>query len=98
MVSLKLTPLKVSFSPLKNAISPREKGNVRKQFKHVKCTDDQVVFYFRDANAARASMRELSLRSWEYQFEFAVEMSKRCQQVMGKDPDMIEAYEVYEQW
>jgi hypothetical protein len=98
MVSLKLAPLKVSFSPFKNAISSKGKGNVKKVFKHVNCTDEQLVYYFRDANAAQASMRELSLRSWEYQYEFAVEMSKRCQQVMGKDPDMIEAYEVYEQW
>ena len=71
---------------------------MRKVFKHVSCTDDQLVLYFRDGNAARASMKEVGQRSWEYQFEFAVEMSKRCQQVMGKDPDMIEAYEVFEQW
>lgn len=71
---------------------------MRKVFKHVSCTDDQLVLYFRDADAARASMREVGMRSWEYQVEFAMEMSKRCQQVMGKDPDMNEAYEVFEQW
>ena len=99
MVSLKLAPLKVSFLPLKNAMSSRGKGSVRKVFKHVDCSDEQLVgLYFRDGDMARASLKELSLRSWEYQYEFAVEMSKRCQQVMGKDPDMIEAYEVYEQW
>lgn len=54
--------------------------------------------YFRDGAAARGAMMELTQRSWEYQFEFAVEMSKRCRGVMGEDPNMREAYEFYENW
>jgi hypothetical protein len=54
--------------------------------------------YFRDVISARNAMLELENRSWEYQFEFAVEMSKRCKTVMGNDPNMHAAYGFYENW
>jgi hypothetical protein len=43
-------------------------------------------------------MTELCHRSWEYQFEFAVEMSKQCKMVMGDDVGMNEACDVFENW
>lgn len=98
MVSLKLSPFKASFSPLKNVMSVKGKNNVRKQFPHVNCTDDQVYQYFKDAAAARAAMAELGQRSWEYQFEFADEMAKRCAAAMGDDKRMHEALDVFENW
>lgn len=99
MVSLKMYPFKGSFTPLKNAIAKaKAKETVRKQFKHVTCSDEGVIQYFKNALAARAAMLELGQRSWEYQFEFAVEMSKRCKDVMGEDQDMNEAHQVFERW
>jgi hypothetical protein len=99
MVSLKKHPFKGTFAPLKNAIAKAKvKETVRKQFKHVTCSDDEIHQYFKNALAARAALIELAQRSWEYQFEFAVEMSKQCRQVKGEDPEMKEAFEVYEQW
>ena len=105
MVSLLRFPFKGSFSPFKNAIAKAKtktktqpKYSLRKQFKHVTCSDDDISQYFKNALAARAALLELGERSWEYQFEFAVEMAKRCQEAMGQDPDMMEAFEVFEQW
>jgi hypothetical protein len=99
MVSLKIAPFKASFTPFKNAMSmTKSKNTVSRQFSHVRCSDEEVVSYFRDANAAREALFELEHRSWEYVFEFAVEMSRRCRLVMGGDPDMNEALEVYERW
>jgi len=99
MVSLKMTPFRARFTPFKNAISiNKTKSEVKKQFKHVTCTDEEVSRYFRSAAAAMGAMAEIGQRSWEYQFEFAAEMARRCKAVMGGDPDMIEAYEFFEQW
>ena len=99
MVSLKMAPFKASFTPFKNAMSMNKtKNTVSRQYKHVQCSDEELVRYFRDANAAREALLELEHRSWEYTFEFAVEMSKRCRLVMGEDPDMNEALDVYERW
>ena len=98
MVSLKLSPFKAKFTPLKNVMSVKGKNNVRKQFPHVNCADDEVSQYFKDAAAARAAMAELGQRSWEYQFEFAAEMAKRCAVVMGDDKRMHEALDVFENW
>jgi hypothetical protein len=97
MVSLKLAPFKSSLIPLKNAISSK-RNTIRRKFSHVSCSDDEIRRYFKDAASAHEAMNELGKRSWEYQYEFAVEMSKRCQQVMGKDPNLIEALDVFEQW
>src|SRR5437762_14142818 len=83
---------------LKGIISLRSKDTVRKRFKHVNCTDDEVSQYFRSASAARNSMNELNKRSWEYQHEFATEMSKQCTAVMGKNHEMKQALEVFEHW
>lgn len=96
MVSLKLSPLKTSFSPLKKVVSTKRR--VSKQFKHVNCTDDEVSRYFKDATAARAAMLELAYRSWEYQYEFAVEMARRCHLVMRDNKSMREALDVFENW
>jgi hypothetical protein len=99
MVSLKMSPFKTSFKPFKNAIAmSRTKSTVRRQFKHVTCTDEELSRYFKDAATARASMTELCHRSWEYQFEFAVEMSKQCKLAMGDDVGMNEACDVFENW
>ena len=98
MVSLKLSPFKASFTPFKNVMSGKRRNNVRKQFPHVNCTDDEIGQYFKDAAAARAAMAELGQRSWEYQFEFAAEMAKRCAAVMGDDKRMHEALDVFECW
>lgn len=98
MVMFKLSPFKTSLSPLKS-IGRSSKKSVGKQFKHVTCTDDELsMYYFRDIVAARNAMLELGNRSWEYQFEFAAEMSKRCKAVMGDDPSMHAAYGFYENW
>lgn len=43
-------------------------------------------------------MEELGQRSWEYQFEFAAEMARRCTQSMGDDKYMHQALDVYEDW
>jgi hypothetical protein len=96
MVSLKLSPLKTSFAPLKKAMST--KRTVSKQFKHVNCADNEISLYFKDAAAARAAMLALAYRSWEYQFEFAIEMAKRCRKVMGDNKGMREALDVFENW
>lgn len=98
MVSLKLSPFRASFKPLKNVMSVKGKNSVRKQFPHVNCTDDEVSQYFKDAAAARTAMAELGQRSWEYQFEFAAEMAKRCGAMMGDDKRMHEALDVFENW
>lgn len=96
MVSIKLAPFKSSFKPLQSIT--KSKNTLRKQFKHVACTDDEASHYFKDAAAAHAAMAELGQRSWEYQYEFAAEMFKRCHEAMGKNPDMVEALDVYEEW
>jgi hypothetical protein len=98
MVSLKLSPFKASFTPLKNAMSIKTKNSIRRKFKHVNCTDDEISQYFKDAAAAHVAMTELGQRSWEYQFEFAVEMAKRCKSVMGDNKGMRQALDVYEDW
>src|SRR5579871_6215391 len=79
MVMFKLSPLKASIAPLKS-FGKNSKKSVGKQFRHVSCTDEEVSMYFRDLSSARNAMMELENRSWEYQFEFAAEMSKRCRQ------------------
>jgi hypothetical protein len=90
---------KTPFKPFKNAIAmSRTRSTVRRQFKHVTCTDEELSQYFKDATAARAAMMELSERSWEYQFEFAVEISKQCHFIMDDDPNMNEAYNFFENW
>jgi hypothetical protein len=43
-------------------------------------------------------MAELSQRSWEYQIEFAVEMTKQCKAMMGDNKSMHEALDVFEYW
>lgn len=95
MVSLKLSPLKASFTPLKKFGA---RNNVRKHFNHVNCSDDEISQYFKDAAAARVAMAELGQRSWEYQVEFAAEMAKRCKAMMGDDKRMHEALDVFEDW
>jgi len=97
MVMFKLSPLKASIAPLKS-FGKNGKKSVGKQFRHVSCTDEEVSMYFRDLSSARNAMMELESRSWEYQFEFAAEMSKRCRQTMGSDPNMHAAYGFYENW
>jgi len=75
------------------------KTSLKRQFAHVKCSDEEVPMkYFRDARTARAAMLELGNRSWEYQYEFAVEMARRCKQVMRDDADMQQALALYERW
>lgn len=98
MVSLKLQPIKSSIAPFKSIVNSRSKNSVRKQFSHVKCSDNELARYFENERAAQVAMSEISKRSWEYQYEFAVEMSKRCREVSGKDPDMLEALDVFEDW
>ena len=79
-------------------MSAKSKGNVRKKFQHVTHTDDEISHYFKDATAARAAMAELGQRSWEYQYEFAVEMARQCKAVMGDDKNMHQALDVFEDW
>lgn len=99
MVSLRMAPFKASFTPFKNAMTmSKRKNTVSRQFKHVQCSDEEIIRYFRDGNAAREALLELEHRSWEYTFEFAVEMSRRCRSVMGENHDMNEALDVYERW
>jgi hypothetical protein len=95
MVSLKLSPFKASFTPLKK-ISAR--NTIRKQFGHVNCSDNEISQYFKDAAAARATMAELGQRSWEYQVEFADEMARRCRAMMGDNKQMHQALDVFEHW
>ena len=78
---------------------------VRDKFKHVNCTDNELIKYFKDEPAAQAAMDELHARSWEYKQEFAREMIKQCQQWMRKDKRMMcedenmpAALTVYEKW
>ena len=97
MVMFKLSPFKATIAPLKS-FGKTSKRNVAKQFKHVNCSDDEISMYFCDVGAARRAMMELEYRSWEYQFEFAVEMARRCQVVMDNDPNMLAAYAFYENW
>jgi hypothetical protein len=93
---LKICSRKPSFS-LKKAKFLKS-YTVKRRFNHVECSDDELYRYFQDGASARVAMMELGERSWEYQYEFAAEMSKRCHQVMRKNPSMIEAYEVFEEW
>jgi hypothetical protein len=96
MVSLKFGSIRSSF-PIK-AIGLKGKSGFKREFNHVNCSDEETVKYFRNGSAARDALLELDERSWEYQFEFAVEMVKRCKLVMGSDPGMREALDVYERW
>src|SRR5271154_6697848 len=98
MVSLKLSNFKGSFNPLKSVVSVKGRSNIRRHFKHVNCTDDEISQYFKDAAAARAAMAELGQRSWEYQIEFADEMARRCRAMMGDDKHMHQALDVFEHW
>ena len=99
MVSLRMAPFKASFTPLKKAMAmSKTKNTVGRQFKHVQCSDEEVGRYFRDASSAREALLELEHRSWEYVFEFAVEMCKQCRLVMGENLDMQQALDVYERW
>ena len=95
MVSLKIPAFKSAF-PIKTIA--KGKSTIRKEFKHVNCSDNEIGKYFRDGNAATMALLELNERSWEYQFEFAVEMSKQCKMVMGDDYGMKEAFDVFETW
>jgi hypothetical protein len=95
MVSLKISSFTFRGKfPLKTI----GKSNVRRQFKHVSCTEEELVKYFKDAMAARNAISELNSRSWEYTFEFVVEMVKQCNLVMGDNSSMKQALEVYERW
>lgn len=98
MVSLKLATFRGSFGPFK-AVKIKGKSTIRRQFKHVTCSDDELgQYYFKDAAAARRAMAELGQRSWEYQFEFAAEMARRCAASMGDDKHMHQALDAYEDW